>query len=228
MEWRLYGLVGWKECQRISCGADRGWSSTEMQCLVSRGEAEPLQQWWLHSWRWESRNAHTRHMGSNQGEQVLLIDLHCYPSSIRPKRLTPAGRWKPNQAALHLLHWWWWQEWDFSIPGRSLPLRIAGCVLLTSKEVPRVLWALRVWKGPDTGIIAVVARYLSRHWHLIHALPCLVVFGGSEMPLQPGEWHTAPLGMGRSHSLGRSRRVTPLPLASARLLAQLCNSMWES
>lgn len=96
-------------------------------------------------------------------------------------------------AALHQLHWWWWwwQEWDFSIPGRSLPLRIAGCLLLTSKEVTGVWWALSVWRGPDAGIIAVVSRCPSWHWQLICAMPCgvwsLVV---SEMPLQPGGCHT--------------------------------------
>lgn len=105
--------------------ADRGWSSTEMQNLVSRGGltvtlcssddctpgAGNPGKFTPGTWR-----------VTKEDRYHWQIYLHCYPSSIRPlqrpKRLTPAERWEPKRAALHHLHWWlwWWQEWDFSIP----------------------------------------------------------------------------------------------------------------
>lgn len=64
---------------------------------------------------------------------------------------------------------------------------------------------------------------------LCHALWCLVFGGFRDATAAWRVSHTALLGRGRSHSLGRSRRVSyPLLLAAALLLTQLCNSLWES
>lgn len=147
MEWRLYGLV-------TSVGSPvRSIEQTEADPAQRCSAWSPEEGW---AWACAAVRIAFLLLGIQEcSHQALgqylrrtgVIDRFTVSPLLlrplqRPWRLTPAQRWEPRWAALHHLRWWWWwwQEWDFSIPGRSLPLRTAACVLLTSKEESCELW----------------------------------------------------------------------------------------